>query len=160
MNCSDWCCRYLQKKYKEKDDIKQEDDNSDLDSVASDEFEEMLGKMGGLPKDDEDLDYMNDIGEKLKRGKNKNEVEDEDEGMIQLTFVLENCFNFLIVVSGEDEEEEISEDDETIGDQTLNDNDDEGGEITLEQEDEGNHLVAVYDVCCKHYFRRSYRWFG
>lgn len=37
--------------------------------MASEEFEEMLSKMAGLPKDDEDIDYMNDIGSKLKKQK-------------------------------------------------------------------------------------------
>ncbi|KAK5639787.1 hypothetical protein RI129_010598 [Pyrocoelia pectoralis] len=76
---------YLQKRNKaapEKDD----DDGSDLDSVASEEFEEMLGSMMKIKDDDDDeeLDYMESIEEglksKKKRGKAKsNEEEEEDE---------------------------------------------------------------------------------
>lgn len=71
---------YLQKRYKEKE-IKREneDDESDVESVASEEFEEMLNKMAGLPKDDDDIDYMNEIGSKLQKKKGK-KGEEEDEG--------------------------------------------------------------------------------
>lgn len=57
--------RYLQQKYKDKA-IKEEDD-SDLESVQSEEFEEMIDKMIGVKDDeDEDIDFMNEIGDNLK----------------------------------------------------------------------------------------------
>lgn len=63
--------RYLQNKYKEKQLNKSEED-SDLESVASEEFEEMLDKMGGFSKDeDDDLDYMGAVGENIKTAKKK-----------------------------------------------------------------------------------------
>lgn len=73
--------RYLRKRYKEKDIKTEDDDESDVDSVASEEFEEMLSKMAGLPKDDEDIDYMNDIGSKLKKKKGSEAVTDEGKAI-------------------------------------------------------------------------------
>jgi hypothetical protein len=46
--------------------MKTEDEDSDLESVQSDEFEEILDKMAGIPKENEDLDYLNEIGDTLK----------------------------------------------------------------------------------------------
>lgn len=81
---------YLQKKYQTRDLKEDEDDNSDLESVQSEEFEEMLDKMTGVKDDDEsdeDIDYMGEIGDKLKTKSDKNKKkkktdEDEEEEVI------------------------------------------------------------------------------
>lgn len=60
---------YLQRKYiNNQMRIKAEnDDNSDLESVQSEEFEEMLDKMAGVSNvDDDDIDFINEIGDKLQ----------------------------------------------------------------------------------------------
>lgn len=62
---------YLHKKHEERKNNQiddDDDDNSDANSVASDEFEEMLNNMNGKKRnlDDEELDFMNEIGESLK----------------------------------------------------------------------------------------------
>lgn len=75
--------RFLQKKYRERKNRGDDDEvESDLESVASDEFEEMLDKMTGSGKDveDDDLDYMDAVGENLKSSKNKKRKDVDDEG--------------------------------------------------------------------------------
>lgn len=63
---------YLRKQYVNKDVQDEDDDVSDVDSVASDEFEEMLSKMSGGKNfmgeedGDDNLDFMKDVGESLK----------------------------------------------------------------------------------------------
>lgn len=62
--------RYLQRRYQEKE-LKEEDD-SDVESVQSEEFEEMIDKMSGVKEDDdEEIDFMNEIGDSLKSIDNK-----------------------------------------------------------------------------------------
>lgn len=49
-------------------EYRNEDDSDELDSVCSEEFEELLDKMASKNKkvdEDDDLDYMNEIGDKL-----------------------------------------------------------------------------------------------
>lgn len=62
------CFSYLQRKYQER---APDEEESDLESVQSEEFEEMLDKMSGVKDMDEDIDYMNEIGDKLKIEKKK-----------------------------------------------------------------------------------------
>lgn len=60
-------------------DRKVEAEDSDLESVASEEFEEMLDKMTGNKVED-DLDYMNEIGDNLiKNSKKSKDLDDENE---------------------------------------------------------------------------------
>lgn len=73
--------RYLQKKYQHRSNLKDEDDESDLESVQSEEFEEMLNKMAGV-NEEEKLDYMGEIGDSLKKvegGKKKRRKSDDDD---------------------------------------------------------------------------------
>lgn len=60
----------MQKKYEEK---APDEEDSDLESVQSEEFEEMLDKMSGIKDMEEDIDYMNEIGDNLKTEKKKSE---------------------------------------------------------------------------------------
>lgn len=108
---------YLQGKGKEKPNRTDEDDNDDLESVASEEFEEMLDKMSGLPKDDEDLDYMNDIGANLKKKVDDSEGSEDEE---------------MAEDEGEESFEENMSDDELDEDETI----DNLGE------DEGTSLIS------------------
>lgn len=95
---------YLQRKGTEKQNKTGDDDNDDVESVGSEEFEEMLDKMSGLPKDDEDLDYMNDIGANLKKKSGISEESEDEE-------ILEDEDSFEEDVSDEELEE-----DEAMGD--------------------------------------------
>lgn len=53
-----------------------DDDDEDLESVCSEDFQEMLNKMSGSNfKDiDDDLDYMNEIGDNLKSKSKKSKL--------------------------------------------------------------------------------------
>lgn len=63
---------FLQRRYMNKQaHVKEEDDDSDLESVQSDEFVEMLDKMAGVSNVDEDIDFINDIGDKLQTSAKK-----------------------------------------------------------------------------------------
>ena len=60
--------RYLKDKHGDGRNLVKKEDDDDNDSVASDEFEEMLeGMMGG--KKMEELDFLDDIGDTLKKKK-------------------------------------------------------------------------------------------
>jgi len=104
---------------------KDDEDESDLESVGSEEFEDMLDKMTGANKDiDEELDYMDDVQENLKSSKKKknevDEINDEDE-------------NYSDENGDDDMDEDMNEEDkELIG---LSD-DDEGSDIVFDSEDE------------------------
>lgn len=68
------CFSYLQKRYQDKH-IKEDD--SDLESVQSEEFEEMISKMAGVNNDqDDDIDFMNEIGDSLKNDAKKSKILD------------------------------------------------------------------------------------
>lgn len=79
--------RYVQKRYQHRSNLKEEDEESDLESVQSEEFEEMLNNMAGLDNEKEELDYMGEIGDSLKkvegskkkRGKSDDDDDDDDE---------------------------------------------------------------------------------
>lgn len=70
---------YMQHKYKDRD-IKEEEED-DIESVASDEFEEMLDKMSGFKhtENDEDMDFMDDYGTTVKNKKESKKDDDEEE---------------------------------------------------------------------------------
>ncbi|GLV42792.1 uncharacterized protein CBL_03532 [Carabus blaptoides fortunei] len=73
---------YLQRKHKEREEAKTAaDDESDLESVGDDEFEEMLTKMSGGKNEDEELDFMNDVGETLKNEKEFGSESDEEDNL-------------------------------------------------------------------------------
>lgn len=70
--------KYLRKKNEAKT-IKKEEDDDDNDSVNSEEFNDMMDKLGGN-KDLEELDIAADIGSsKKKKGKSKKDELDEEE---------------------------------------------------------------------------------
>lgn len=68
--------RYLQKKNENKTIQEEDNEESDAESVNDDEFEEMLNKMAGKKKTDDDsdsdLDYMKEIGNSLRNSKDGN----------------------------------------------------------------------------------------
>ncbi|GJQ67721.1 hypothetical protein Trydic_g16541 [Trypoxylus dichotomus] len=66
--------KYMQKKTHER---KKEDEDSDIESVASDEFEELLNKMGDHKEMDDDLDYIYEIGNNLKPKSNRLQKDDD-----------------------------------------------------------------------------------
>ncbi|KAJ8925033.1 hypothetical protein NQ315_001204 [Exocentrus adspersus] len=106
---------YLRKKYEAK--TTEAEEESDLESVQSEEFEEMLDKMAGVQDGDEDLDYMRDIGDNLKQKKKSNDKEEtdgaEDESDVDLSDD-----------EGDEEFSDLDDDDrELIGD--LDDDDEE-----------------------------------
>lgn len=103
----------------------EEDGDSDLESVGSVEFEEMLDKMSGMPKNDEDLDYMNDIGTNLRK-KKSNTFEDSEEEEL----------------SGDDEDE-LSEDEDSF-DEDVSDEELEADETTENIDDEDKGMCINY----------------
>lgn len=110
--------RYLQKKYQHRSNLKEEDEESDLESVQSEEFEEMLNKMSGLDNDEEELDYMGEIGDSLKKvegGKKKRRKSNDDE----------------------DEEEEEEEEDGLDDEELPFSDDEEEGALEATEEDLG-----------------------
>ncbi|XP_065161125.1 CCAAT/enhancer-binding protein zeta-like [Atheta coriaria] len=105
---------YMQERYKETKIKENGDDDSDLESVASEEFEDMLSKMSGFKDDDEDdIDYMNEVGENMKNKKEKTTKKKSD---------------------GDDDDEEGSDDDDDDDDD--NDLSDEGSHISDDDEDD------------------------
>ncbi|KAL3275496.1 hypothetical protein HHI36_020256 [Cryptolaemus montrouzieri] len=120
---------YLNKKFKSRLP-ENEDEDSDVDSVASDEFEEMLEKMGGAPQDD-DIDFMNDIGDNLKKKeKAKKKVDDNSE---------------------EEQEEPSDESDEDLEDDESDEEDlggsdmEEGDEELIQDLDDDEDEDLVFD---------------
>lgn len=112
----------MQKKTKEK---QTNDDESDLESIASEEFEEMLDKMSGHKELDDDIDYMNDVDKNLKNNANKK---------------LKN-------VQTNSDESEIDSDMDDLGEE----NEDEGGDDDsiesedIEPDDEDSELLRDLD---------------
>ncbi|XP_044748436.1 CCAAT/enhancer-binding protein zeta [Coccinella septempunctata] len=116
---------YLQKKYSNRS-LKDEDE-SDVDSVASDEFEEMLEKMTGTQK--EDMDFMEDIGDRLKKNKSKARNEDADDESAD---------------EDDSEEELMDEDDEDIEDDENDDLMEEGDEDLLKDLDDDDDEEIMF----------------
>ncbi|CAG9822378.1 unnamed protein product [Phaedon cochleariae] len=114
---------YLQEKYREKAERDEEAD-SDLESVQSEEFEEMLDKMAGVRDDEEDIDYMREIGDTLrksdeKKKKSKGKREDEDGSISE----------------NEEMDEELSDFDQDNDDDELLDEDDDDGMDEMDEDD-------------------------
>ncbi|KAI4470572.1 ccaat-binding factor-related [Holotrichia oblita] len=116
--------KYMQKKVGEK--IKNSED-SDLESVASEEFEEMLDKMNNFKDVEDDLDYMKEIESSLKNKSTKNKnsrktINNSDE-------------------SDDDNDTEDSEGDEVEGDEFS------GSEIDddIELDNEDKELIQDLD---------------
>jgi ribosome biogenesis protein MAK21 len=126
---------YLQRKYKEKN-MKTEDEDSDLESVQSDEFEEILDKMAGIPKENEDLDYLNEIGDTLKvkekDKKRRNQVNDDDN---ESDF--EDPSGENMSIEDEDFDDNLDEED----DLEMNDDD----KMLLEDLDDDDEEEIVFD---------------
>ncbi|CAH0547490.1 unnamed protein product [Brassicogethes aeneus] len=105
---------YLKKKYENRQ-LKDDDEDSDAESVQSEEFEDMLDKMAGMKDLDEDIDFMEEIGENLKAKKQKKKkgVQNGDE----------------------DDDEELEDDEEFSEDEDFSDDDGEDNENEAEKED-------------------------
>ena len=110
----DATCSYLQKKHKNGEITEGDDEGSDVDSVASEEFEEMLGKMPGFKDMDGDFDFMNDIGEKLKA------IKKSKKGGTS---------------SVDNEEDFVSDEEQSDVDDLDEDDDDVNDDLTVQDED-------------------------
>ncbi|KAK9877934.1 hypothetical protein WA026_020157 [Henosepilachna vigintioctopunctata] len=128
---------YLNKKYSNKS-LKNMEEDSDTDSVASDEFEEMLENLGGTSRDlDENLDFMNDVENSLKTTKKSSAKEDDNSDVEESDTDLEDDNNEGIIdedlmetgdedlVDGldDDDDEDLSFDDGEDEDSLFDDND-------------------------------------
>ncbi|CAG9857672.1 unnamed protein product [Phyllotreta striolata] len=131
---------YLQGKYREGGS--RDDDDSDLESVRSDEFEEMLDKMAGAKTNEEpdELDYLNEIGSSLKENKKKTRskeetADDDDDGDDDEDENLsDDFFSDNEEFSGEDDDElEMNDDDKDLLDD-LSEDDAESIEFSDEEE--------------------------
>ncbi|XP_064211688.1 CCAAT/enhancer-binding protein zeta [Tribolium castaneum] len=133
---------YLRKKYHDREQDfgdKSDEDDSDLESVQSEEFEEMLEKMAGLPKDDEeDLDFLNDVGDNLKtngksqKDKKRTDDDDSDDDDSEMEDASDEELSM-------DEDEDFDEDDLEMNDDDkmlLGDlDDDEDEEVVFDDEE-------------------------
>ncbi|KAJ3662377.1 hypothetical protein Zmor_006730 [Zophobas morio] len=129
---------YLKNKQKEK--IKSEsneDDESDIESVQSEEFEDMLDKMAGISRE-EDIDFLNEIGDNLKKKEKKTKnkkQQSEDDASEEESGASED--EFLEDDDDFDEDNDMDEDDleMTENDKELfEDLDDEDEEFVFEEE--------------------------
>lgn len=118
----------------------EDNDDDDVESVNDDEFDAYLDGLGGKGKDDDELDFMNDLGEDLKetdggkkkRKKKKVESDDDEDG----------------AGVWDDDDEEVQDDDDKVHSKvkktTKNtsdedeefDSDDDEGSISLDDEDD------------------------
>lgn len=114
-----------------------EDDDSDMESVQSEEFEEMISKMSGVNEDEDDIDFINEIGDSLK---NTNQKKSEYYIIITLP---DTNYNFIEKSKNEDEQNE-SEDDNLSEDNSDEDTDEGGSNEELSDlenpEDEGMNM--------------------
>ncbi|XP_022915981.2 CCAAT/enhancer-binding protein zeta [Onthophagus taurus] len=119
--------KFLQKRRENKSN-EDDDDDSDADSVASDEFEEMLDKMQtGKVADDDDIDFMNEIGNNLKKGKKTANKDNDDEDK-------------------DDDDDDIDLDDEDIDMDDSNDENDDNEDFDgLKMNDDDDELIGDLD---------------
>ncbi|RZC38241.1 CCAAT/enhancer-binding protein zeta, partial [Asbolus verrucosus] len=154
---------YLQKRRKEKRLKKETDeDDSDLESVQDEEFEDMLDKMAGTIKKSEDLDFLNDIGETFKeknKKKNKSKPKIDDENISDEELIAEDD-ELSDEKLDEDElsDENLDEDDFTMNEddkELLNDlesdedeeivfNDEESSQKSKMKKKKGNDMKSLF----------------
>lgn len=120
----------MQKRYVDK---QREEDDSDVESVQSEEFEELLDKMAGV-QGDEDIDYMEEIGDKLK-------TKDKKKKSLYLCQIcsIQNG-NFLLILDKISDNEDEFEDNEDELDDDDNEFDDNESEFDEELDDDENEL--------------------
>ncbi|XP_056642195.1 CCAAT/enhancer-binding protein zeta [Diorhabda sublineata] len=122
---------YLQQKYRERGSL-EKDDDSDLESVQSDEFEEMLEKFSGHKDEEKDVDYMNEIGENIKNVDKKKKKKSDNEDVEEGDDLLEEDEDFDDDEFDEENELDFDDDDkELLGD--LSDDDDEAIDFSDEE---------------------------
>lgn len=94
--------------------------------------------MSFIPKEDEDLDYLTDVGDKLRKKANSDTTEKEDD---------ENDFEGDDIDLDDEvasESDELSDNAELSGDETFKDSGNvEGDEDLFNDEDEGTVLIHL-----------------
>lgn len=125
--------RFLQKRRivaEEREQSQKDDDDSDVESVGSDEFEEMLDdlmKKKGLKKDidddfEEDLDFANEYSKSISAKKSKKtKVDEDDDGMDGSSDEMNESDDELNSenMSNDDENEDLDGDEELEGEENL-----------------------------------------
>ncbi|XP_011881927.1 PREDICTED: CCAAT/enhancer-binding protein zeta [Vollenhovia emeryi] len=137
--------RYMKHKDEVKRRIKREDDDEDdedLDSVNSEEFNDMLDRMGG-GQDFGELDIAANILPRKKKGKTDEDSEDEDDGDGQ------SEDDDIADDASEDFDEDVADDDDLqdlsdidladVGDDDLSDIEFNGSD---DEEDKDNELIS------------------
>lgn len=76
--------------------IKKEEDNSDIESVASEEFEELLDGMLGNKKD---LDFSDSIADNFNVSKNNKKNKNQQNGTIMLNYCYTYTHNIIYITS-------------------------------------------------------------
>ncbi|KAL0274231.1 UNVERIFIED_CONTAM: hypothetical protein PYX00_006702 [Menopon gallinae] len=89
---------------------KKEEEESDVESVDSDEFEEIVGKMTGMK--DEDIDFLNEAGQlpaKGKKGVKEGEVDEEDSEADEEPDMSDGEGSFAEDFDGDETDENLSD---------------------------------------------------
>ncbi|KRT79752.1 hypothetical protein AMK59_8108 [Oryctes borbonicus] len=142
--------KYMQAKIHEK---KKVDEDSDLESVASDEFEELLNKMSDHNKIDDDLDYINEIGNNLKTKPNKRGKEDDSSNESDAEDAEEDEFENDDSGSEVDDELELDDkdndliedlDDDNMSDIVFESDDEESNSNKVQRGKMGNDINSVF----------------
>ncbi|XP_050506549.1 CCAAT/enhancer-binding protein zeta [Diabrotica virgifera virgifera] len=145
---------YLQQRYQERGET--ERDDSDLESVQSDEFEEMLDKLSGRKdgeeEDEEDVDYLNEIGENLRqkdsKKKKKQKSEDDEDDSDDIS---EEDDDDMDDFDGEfdnadldDEDLDMNDDDKELLGDLSDEEDDEAIDFSDEEEQPGKNKFKKF----------------
>ncbi|KYM96742.1 CCAAT/enhancer-binding protein zeta [Cyphomyrmex costatus] len=142
--------RYLKQKDEIKKRVKKEDDedDEDADSVNSEEFNDMLDRMGGgqnFGQDFDDLDIAADIQPRKKKGKANEESDDDEDTEDNVSqsedddIIDDASEDFDEDIADNDELQDLSDidlvdiDDENLSDIEFNDSEDEGIFVSAEK---------------------------
>ncbi|KAF5287326.1 hypothetical protein FQR65_LT02199 [Abscondita terminalis] len=117
---------FLQKRNRVKVD---DGDEDDLDSVGSDEFDEMLDKMSKSKHDDDDLNFMDEIEEGFRNKKNRKKTPEED--------------NQEEEEEDELDDEELIDEDDDFSDLEFNSNSDEDEDLPVVNDSKKKKKDAV-----------------
>ncbi|XP_057318015.1 CCAAT/enhancer-binding protein zeta [Microplitis mediator] len=130
--------RYLNKKNEIKNIVKKEDDDSDNDSVNSEEFNYLLDKLNG-DKDFEELDIAGDLGSFKKNKKRPNDESDDDSDNEQ--------DDDDEIVDDFDEDESMNDEDfENMSDMDVDDDDDASDMEFIDDDDNDNNSALKQSV--------------
>lgn len=138
--------KFLQKRYEQRQMKAEDDEESDLESVQSEEFEEMLDKMSGA-KFEEDIDYLNEIGnlKANKKDKRKKKNQEDDIGSDLDDFNEEEDNNILSEDDLNEDEFETGGGEEAEDEDSLDLEDDDDIDLSEDIDDDDEDIVFSDD---------------